>query len=62
MMSLDNAMNLEELEAWGKRLERFVSDPITFVCERRSTARAMSIRYEDGRFVRAATRGDGRVG
>jgi DNA ligase (NAD+) len=62
MMSLDNAMNLEELEAWGKRLERGIDEPITFVCEPKIDGVAMSIRYEDGQFVRAATRGDGRVG
>jgi DNA ligase (NAD+) len=62
MMSLDNAMNLEELEAWGRRLEKVISDPITFVCEPKMDGLAMSIRYEHGRFVRAATRGDGRVG
>ncbi|MBA2608210.1 MAG: NAD-dependent DNA ligase LigA [Actinobacteria bacterium] len=62
MMSLDNAMNLDELVAWGKRMERFVSDPITYVCEPKIDGLAMSIRYENGQFVRAATRGDGRVG
>lgn len=62
MMSLDNAMNLEELEAWGRRLVRNISESITFVCEPKMDGLAMSIRYENGRFVRAATRGDGRVG
>jgi DNA ligase (NAD+) len=62
MTSLDNAMNLEELEAWGKRLERVVSETITFVCEPKIDGVAMSLRFEKGRFVRAATRGDGRVG
>ena len=62
MMSLDNAMNLEELEAWGRRMERVISEPITFVCEPKIDGLAMSIRYENGVYVRAATRGDGRVG
>ena len=62
MMSLDNAMNIEELEAWGKRMERVISEPITFVCEPKIDGVAMSLRYENGVFVRAATRGDGRVG
>ncbi|MEY2425873.1 MAG: ligase [Actinomycetota bacterium] len=62
MMSLDNAMNMEELEAWGKRMERVISEPITFVCEPKIDGVAMSLRYEQGVFVRAATRGDGRVG
>ncbi|HVV37032.1 MAG TPA: NAD-dependent DNA ligase LigA [Acidimicrobiales bacterium] len=62
MTSLDNAMNLEELEAWGKRLERVISETMTFVCEPKIDGVAMSLRFERGRFVRAATRGDGRVG
>ena len=62
MTSLDNAMNLEELEAWGKRMERVISEPMTFVCEPKIDGVAMSLRFEKGRFVRAATRGDGRVG
>ncbi len=62
MMSLDNAMNIEELVAWGKRMERFISEEITFVCEPKIDGVAMSVRFEKGAFVRAATRGDGRVG
>jgi DNA ligase (NAD+) len=62
MMSLDNAMNMEELEAWGKRMERVISEPIAFVCEPKIDGVAMSLRFEKGKFVRAATRGDGRVG
>ena len=62
MMSLDNAMNFDELVSWGKRMERLMSDTITFVCEPKIDGVAMSLRFEKGRFVRAATRGDGRVG
>ncbi len=69
MMSLDNAMDRAELEAWGVRLERRLTDlegddrpPVSFVCELKIDGVAISITYEDGRLVRAATRGDGRVG
>ncbi|HZQ87936.1 MAG TPA: NAD-dependent DNA ligase LigA [Acidimicrobiales bacterium] len=62
MMSLDNAMNFDELVAWGKRLERLVSEDISFVCELKIDGVAMSLLYEDGVYKRAATRGDGRVG
>ena len=62
MMSLDNAMRVEELLAWGKRLERQVSEPIEFVCELKIDGFALSLLYENGRYVRAATRGDGEVG
>ena len=62
MMSLDNAVSLEELLAWGKRMERFVSGDVDFVCELKIDGVAISLLYEEGRYVRAATRGDGRVG
>ncbi|MBA3289727.1 MAG: NAD-dependent DNA ligase LigA [Acidimicrobiia bacterium] len=63
MMSLDNAMTQEELAAWGQRLARGLPDEtVSYVCELKIDGVAMSIRYEGGRYVRAATRGDGRVG
>ena len=62
MMSLDNATSLEELVAWGKRMERFISGDVDYVCELKIDGVAISLLYEDGTLVRAATRGDGRVG
>ena len=63
MMSLDNAMSAEELAAWGQRVARGLPDEtVTYVCELKIDGLAMSIRYEGGRYVQAATRGDGRVG
>ena len=63
MMSLDNAFDLDELRGWAERLERRLGDPITaFVCELKFDGLALSIRYEDGKLVRAATRGDGTTG
>ncbi len=62
MMSLDNAVSLEELLAWGKRMERFISGGVDYVCELKIDGVAVSLLYEDGRYVRAATRGDGRRG
>jgi DNA ligase (NAD+) len=63
MTSLDNAMDLDELTAWGDRVARGLADQATrFVCELKIDGLAMSLRYEDGRLVQAATRGDGRVG
>ncbi|MGI8793489.1 MAG: NAD-dependent DNA ligase LigA, partial [Acidimicrobiales bacterium] len=62
MMSLDNAFSFEELQAWGKRMERFISGDVGFVCELKIDGVAMSLLYERGRLTRAATRGDGRVG
>ncbi len=63
MMSLDNAMDVEELRAWFERVAKGLDgDAATFVCELKFDGLAMSLRYEDGDFVRAATRGDGSVG
>ena len=63
MMSLDNAMSAEELLAWGQRVARGLPDEaVRFVCELKIDGLAMSIRYEGGRYVQAATRGDGRTG
>jgi DNA ligase (NAD+) len=63
MTSLDNAMSADELHAWGNRIRRSLGDaPARFVCELKIDGLAMSLRYERGRYVQAATRGDGRVG
>jgi len=67
MMSLDNAMDLDELRAWGDRTARRLEDlghdtAVRYVCELKIDGLAVSIRYEQGRLVQAATRGDGRVG
>jgi DNA ligase (NAD+) len=62
MMSLDNAFSEEELEAWGQRLIRNIGGDTAYVCELKIDGIAMSIRYEHGEYVQAATRGDGRVG
>jgi|TARA_Y100000031_G_scaffold103201_1_gene113151 DNA ligase (NAD+) len=63
MRSLDNAFDLEELRAWSERVERRLGGaPPAWVCELKFDGLAVSLRYEDGRMVQAATRGDGRVG
>ena len=63
MMSLDNAMDRDELRAWADRVVKGLDGAIPrFVCELKFDGLAMSLRYEDGAFVRAATRGDGRTG
>jgi DNA ligase (NAD+) len=62
MMSLDNAFSFEELQAWGKRMERYISGELDFVCELKIDGVAMSVVYENGKYTRAATRGNGVVG
>ena len=63
MMSLDNAFEETELRAWAERLRRQVPDleldRLAFSCEPKVDGVAMSLTYEKGRFVQAATRGDG---
>jgi DNA ligase (NAD+) len=63
MASLDNAMDVDELRAWGDRVLRGLDGTSPeFVGELKIDGVAISIRYENGRYVRAATRGDGTVG
>ena len=63
MMSLDNAFSPEELTAWAERVEREVgAKAATYLCELKIDGLAISLTYEEGRLVRAATRGDGRTG
>jgi DNA ligase (NAD+) len=68
MMSLDNVFTSEELTGWGGRLERRLSElgestrAAGLVAELKIDGLAISLRYEGGRLVQAATRGDGRVG
>ena len=62
MLSLDNAFDRSELEAWYERITRLVPEPIGFVGEPKLDGLAISLLYVDGRLVRAATRGDGVTG
>ena len=64
LRSLDNAFDIDELRAWSERvLRRLDDDPVpAWACELKFDGLAVSLRYEDGHLVQAATRGDGRVG
>ena len=64
MLSLDNVFNAEDLAAFGRRVQErlFSNDAITFCCEPKLDGLAVSILYEQGELVRAATRGDGVTG
>lgn len=78
MMSLDNAMDPDELAAWGDRLTRSIMRSrdvaatadefdervmaVRYCCELKIDGVATSLTYADGRLVQGATRGDGRVG
>ena len=66
MLSLDNAFNSEDMNAFEKRvrdrLKLADSDPVEFACEPKLDGIAVSLIYEDGVLVRGATRGDGSTG
>jgi DNA ligase (NAD+) len=61
MLSLDNAMNEEEVREWRERLVRVVgpSGEQGYVCEPKMDGVAIELVYEAGRLVQASTRGDG---
>ncbi|HJH72627.1 MAG: NAD-dependent DNA ligase LigA [Gordonibacter pamelaeae] len=62
MYSLDNAMDLEELDAWIERVTEAFGRMVPVVCELKIDGSSIALTYEDGRLVRAATRGDGTTG
>ncbi len=62
MQSLDNSFSDEELAAWALRAEREVGADAEYLCELKIDGLAVALVYENGRLVRAATRGDGRTG
>ena len=63
MLSLANAFDLEELEAWYRRTKNLMDDAeFDLVCELKIDGLAVNLTYENGVLVRGATRGDGTVG
>jgi len=62
MYSLDNAMDLNELDAWIDRTEEALGTMPPLVCELKIDGSSLALTYEDGKLVRAATRGDGTTG
>src|SRR5699024_2140342 len=62
MLSLGNAFNEGDLRDFARRASQGTDDPISFVCELKIDGLAVSLTYENGKFVRGATRGDGTTG
>ncbi len=64
MLSIDNTYSIDELRAWHQRVVKGLDgdDGVDLALEPKIDGVAVSLRYEDGRLVRAVTRGDGRQG
>jgi DNA ligase (NAD+) len=65
MLSLDNAFNSDELEAFAERVKKALGEdagPVEYVCELKMDGVAVALTYESGVLVKGATRGDGEVG
>src|SRR5713101_2300978 len=63
MLSLDNALNEEELRAFDVRIrEGLEGEPYRYAAELKLDGLSMATHYRDGKFIQAVTRGDGRVG
>ncbi|MET1044215.1 MAG: NAD-dependent DNA ligase LigA [Microbacteriaceae bacterium] len=62
MLSLDNVFSIDEFLDWAVKVERDSSRTVDYLCELKIDGLAISLRYENGRLVTAATRGDGVTG
>ncbi|MDI2129362.1 NAD-dependent DNA ligase LigA [Yinghuangia seranimata] len=63
LLSLDNAMNDEQLDEWVDRLHKDLAGAeFHYLCELKIDGLAINLLYENGELVRALTRGDGRTG
>ena len=66
MYSIDDAMNLEELDEWLARTDEALGStpehPVAYTCELKIDGLGVALTYRDAQFVRAATRGDGTTG
>lgn len=66
MYSIDDAMNLEELDEWLARTDELLGStpehPVAYTCELKIDGLGVALTYRDAQFVRAATRGDGTTG
>lgn len=66
MYSIDDAMNLEELDEWLARTDEALGStperPVAYTCELKIDGLGVALTYRDAQLVRAATRGDGTTG
>lgn len=60
MYSLDNSYSKEDLADWEKRVQKVLGEvPLEYTCELKYDGASISITYENGKLIRALTRGDG---
>lgn len=62
LYSLNDVFNKDELFAFDQRVQKAIGRPVDYCCELKIDGLSVSLRYENGEFVRGATRGDGTVG
>lgn len=62
MMSLNNAFNKNDLIDFENRIKKLTSMPISYMVELKIDGLAINLRYENGKFIQGATRGDGVIG
>lgn len=62
MLSLGNAFDEQDLRDFDRRVRQGVGENVAYVCELKIDGLAVSLIYEDGMFIRGATRGDGTTG
>lgn len=62
MYSLSNSYSKEDLDEWQTRIQKIIESPLEFTCELKYDGASISLTYENGEFLRAVTRGDGKQG
>ena len=62
MYSLSNSYSKEDLEDWETRIKKLVDGEIAYTCELKYDGASISLTYENGKLLRAVTRGDGYQG
>ena len=62
MLSLSNAFGEEDLRDFDRKIRQAIGEQFSYICELKIDGLAISLRYEEGRFVQGATRGDGTIG
>ncbi|MDN6250798.1 MAG: NAD-dependent DNA ligase LigA, partial [Tetragenococcus koreensis] len=62
LYSLNDVFNKEDITAFDQRVQKALGHQVTYTCELKIDGLSISLRYEDGKLVQGATRGDGSVG